>query len=118
MATRHEGKTAVISGAASGIGQASAVRLAEEGAQIVIADRAKAHQTVNMIPDAGGNASAVECDVSNPGSVAAFKQEVEKSGGHCDILVNNAGIYPMQAFDDISFEDGAGSCRSTSIPCS
>jgi NAD(P)-dependent dehydrogenase (short-subunit alcohol dehydrogenase family) len=105
MAKRHEGKTAVVSGAASGIGQASAVRLAEEGAQIIIADRAKADQTLKMIADAGGKASAVNCDVSNPASVASLKQEVEKNGGRCDILVNNAGIYPMQTFDDIAFED-------------
>ena len=57
MAKRHEGKTVVISGAASGIGQASAVRLAEEGAQIIIADRAKADQTLKMIADAGGTAA-------------------------------------------------------------
>jgi NAD(P)-dependent dehydrogenase (short-subunit alcohol dehydrogenase family) len=105
MAKRHEGKTAVISGAASGIGQASAVRLAEEGARIVIADRAKADETLRLIKAAGGQAIAVECDVSNPASVAAFKAEVEKNGGRCDILVNNAGIYPMQSFDEITFED-------------
>ena len=49
MSRKHQGKTAVISGAASGIGQASAVRLAEEGAQIVIADRAKADETLQRI---------------------------------------------------------------------
>jgi len=105
MAKRHDGKTVVISGAASGIGQASAVRLAEEGARVVIADRAKATETLARIKGAGGTASAVECDVSDPASVATLKAEVEKNGGRCDILVNNAGIYPMQAFDDITFED-------------
>jgi NAD(P)-dependent dehydrogenase (short-subunit alcohol dehydrogenase family) len=105
MARRHEGKTAVISGAASGIGQASAVRLAQEGAQIIIADRAKADQTLKMIADAGGKASAVNCDVSDPASVASLKQAVETNGGRCDILVNNAGIYPVQTFDEITFED-------------
>ncbi|MGA3140083.1 MAG: SDR family NAD(P)-dependent oxidoreductase, partial [Xanthobacteraceae bacterium] len=105
MAKRHEGKTAVVSGAASGIGQASAVRLAEEGAQIIIADRAKADQTLKIISDAGGKAQAVECDVSSPSSVATLKAQVEKNGGRCDILVNNAGIYPMQTFDEITFED-------------
>ena len=61
--------------------------------------------TVRQIQSAGGQAVAVQCDVSNPASVAALKAEVEKGGGHCDILVNNAGIYPMQPFDEISFED-------------
>ena len=105
MGKKHQGKTAVISGAASGIGQASAVRLAEEGAQIVIADRAKADETLQRIAAAGGSATAVQCDISDPASVAKLKDEVEKGGGRCDILVNNAGIYPMQSFDEISFED-------------
>jgi NAD(P)-dependent dehydrogenase (short-subunit alcohol dehydrogenase family) len=105
MAKKHEGKTAVISGAASGIGQASAVRLAEEGAQIVVADRDKAEQTLQQIANAGGKATAVQCDVGDQASVAKLKQAVEQNGGRCDILVNNAGIYPMQGFDDITFED-------------
>ena len=77
MAGRHEGKTVVISGAASGIGQASALRLAEEGARIVIADRDKAEKTLQLIAGAGGKATAVQCDVSNPASVATL----EGSGG-------------------------------------
>src|SRR5262249_54720829 len=105
MGKKHHGKTAVISGAASGIGQASAVRLAEEGAQIVIADRAKADETLQRITAAGGSATAGQCDISDPASVAKLKDEVEKGGGRCDILVNNAGIYPMQSFDEITFED-------------
>jgi NAD(P)-dependent dehydrogenase (short-subunit alcohol dehydrogenase family) len=105
MAKRHDGKIAVISGAASGIGQAAAVRLAEEGARIVIADRASADQTLELIEEAGGHAKAVLCDVSIPANVAALKAEVESGDGRCDILVNNAGIYPMQTFDDISFDD-------------
>jgi NAD(P)-dependent dehydrogenase (short-subunit alcohol dehydrogenase family) len=105
MTKRLAGKTAVISGAASGIGQAAAVRLAEDGAQVFVADRAKADQTLKMIADAGGKALAVACDVSDPASVTALKSEVEKNSGHCDILVNNAGIYPMQPFDEITFAD-------------
>ena len=105
MTKRLAGKTAVISGAASGIGQASAVRLAEDGATIFIADRAKADQTLKMVADTGGKAQAVECDVGSPDSVAALKAQVEKNGGRCDILLNNAGIYPMQPFDEITFED-------------
>ncbi len=105
MSKRHQGKTVVISGAANGIGQAAAVRLAEEGAQVVIADRAKAAETLHLIETLGAQAKAVECDVSDPVGVAALKEEVEKNGGSCDILVNNAGIYPMQPFDEITFED-------------
>jgi NAD(P)-dependent dehydrogenase (short-subunit alcohol dehydrogenase family) len=105
MAKRHEGKTAVVSGGASGIGQAAAVRLAEEGARVVIADRAEAQATLRTIEKTAGQAMAVRCDVSNPASVEALKGEVEKNGRRCDILVNNAGIYPMQPFDEITFDD-------------
>ncbi len=105
MTKRHEGKTVVISGAASGIGQAFAVRLAEEGARIIIVDRADAAKTVALIEGAGGEAKAFACDVSDPVSVATLRGVVDETGWSCDILVNNAGIYPMQAFDDIAFED-------------
>jgi NAD(P)-dependent dehydrogenase (short-subunit alcohol dehydrogenase family) len=105
VAKKHEGRTVVISGAASGIGQAAAVRLAEEGARVIIADRASAQETLRLINGAGADVIAVECDVSNPASVAHLKSEVEKNGRGCDVLVNNAGIYPMQPFDDITFED-------------
>jgi NAD(P)-dependent dehydrogenase (short-subunit alcohol dehydrogenase family) len=105
MAKKHAGKTAVISGAASGIGQASAVRLAEEGARVVIADKIKADETLRLITATRGEAVAVACDVSDPASIVALKTFVEKDGGRCDILVNNAGIYPVQTFDEITFED-------------
>ena len=85
-----------------GIGRAA---WREDGARIFIADRAKADKTLQLIAEAGGKATAVECDVSNPASVAALKEEVEQGGGRCDILVNNAGIYPMQTFDEITFDD-------------
>ncbi len=105
MPRRHENRTAVISGAASGIGQASAVRLAQEGAYIIIADRDKAEKTLQLIAGVGGKAVAVICDISDPANIASLKQKVEEDGGHCDILINNAGIYPVQTFDEISFED-------------
>jgi NAD(P)-dependent dehydrogenase (short-subunit alcohol dehydrogenase family) len=105
MTKRHEGKTAVITGAASGIGQASAVRLAEEGAEIVIVDRDDGAKTVQLVESAGGKAIAVKCDISDPASVAALKAEVERRGKRCDILMNNAGIYPVQTFDEIGFDD-------------
>jgi NAD(P)-dependent dehydrogenase (short-subunit alcohol dehydrogenase family) len=105
MAKRLDGKVAVISGAAAGIGQASAVRLAEEGARIVIADREDAGKTLQLIKSAGGKAQAIRCDVSDPESVAGLQRQVEQGAGRCDILVNNAGIYPMQTFDEITFDD-------------
>ena len=105
MTKRHEGKTAIISGAASGIGQASAIRLAKEGAEIIIADRDEAEKTSQLIAEFGGKATAFQCDVTNPTSVEAFRTAVNAAGARCDILVNNAGIYPMQTFDEMTFED-------------
>src|SRR5262249_5893367 len=62
MTKRHEGRTAIISGAASGIGQASAIRLAKEGAEIIIADCDKAEKTLQLIAEFGGRATAFQCD--------------------------------------------------------
>jgi NAD(P)-dependent dehydrogenase (short-subunit alcohol dehydrogenase family) len=105
MSRMHHGRITVISGAASGEGQASAVRLANEGARFVVADRANAQQTLKLVTASGGTATAIVCDVSNPASVAELKAEVESNIGQCDILVNNAGIFPTQRFEDITFED-------------
>jgi NAD(P)-dependent dehydrogenase (short-subunit alcohol dehydrogenase family) len=105
MAKKHQGRTAVVSGASAGIGQASAVRLAEDGLRIVIADRDKADETLRLIEGVGGQGAAIRCDVSDPASVAALSREVESRCGGCDVLVNNAGIYPMQFFDEITFDD-------------
>jgi len=77
------------------------VRLAQDGCDIVIADRAAADQTLRLIAAGGGKARAVRCDVSDPDSVAGLSRQVER----CDILVNCAGIYPTQAFEEITFED-------------
>jgi NAD(P)-dependent dehydrogenase (short-subunit alcohol dehydrogenase family) len=105
MSRMHHGRVAVISGAASGIGQASAVRFANEGARVVIADRANAQQTLDLVATSGGTATAIICDVSNPESAAALKTEVESNIGQCDILINNARIFPTQRFEDITFAD-------------
>jgi NAD(P)-dependent dehydrogenase (short-subunit alcohol dehydrogenase family) len=100
----HDGKLVVISGAAAGIGQAIAVRLAQEGAQIVVVDRDPATETLKSIQGVGGKAVAIQCDVADASSVSSLKEAVDKIGS-CDILINNVGIYPMQRFDDITFDD-------------
>jgi NAD(P)-dependent dehydrogenase (short-subunit alcohol dehydrogenase family) len=81
------------------------VRFANEGARVVVADRANAQETLDLVATSGGTATAIICDVSNPESVAALKTEVESKIGQCDILVNNAGVFPTQRFEDITFED-------------
>jgi NAD(P)-dependent dehydrogenase (short-subunit alcohol dehydrogenase family) len=105
MDQRHAGKVAVISGAARGIGQAYAARLAAEGADIVVTDVLPGDETVAKVNGFGRKAIAVTCDVSDPEQVAALGREVDGAFGRCDILINNAGLIPNQHFDDVSFED-------------
>src|SRR3954462_12275777 len=98
-------KVAVVTGGASGIGQAFAQRLAEDGARVVIADVQAADETVKLIEASGRQAVAVVCDVASPESVAALSADVEKTANRCDILVNCAGIFRLQSFGDMTFAD-------------
>src|SRR5436190_13859392 len=105
MAKGHKDKVAVITGAANGIGQAFAKRLAEDGVHIAIADIALGSETVKMVELAGRQALACQCDVTSEQSVAAMAAEVQKKFGRCDILINCAGVYPQQAFEQMTFAD-------------
>jgi NAD(P)-dependent dehydrogenase (short-subunit alcohol dehydrogenase family) len=105
MADRLQGKIAVISGGAAGIGRAIATRFAAEGADIAIADLAAADETVAAVEGFGRRAFAARVDVSRPEDVAAFGRQVQNELGEADILVNNAGIYPLKPFDEITYED-------------
>ena len=102
---RHENKVAVITGAASGIGQAYAVRLAAEGAVIIVADRNNADETLAQVKTAGGRGAAFVCDISERDEVDALGKTVTGEFGRCDILVNNAGLIPSKRFEDLTFED-------------
>lgn len=104
MSGRLNNRVAVITGGAAGIGRAIAERFAAEGADIVIADLAPAEQTAEAVRTLGRTALVLKCDVSSPEEVAEFGRQMLKRFCRCDILVNNAGIYPMQAFEKISFE--------------
>jgi NAD(P)-dependent dehydrogenase (short-subunit alcohol dehydrogenase family) len=86
-----DGKVALVTGAESGIGRATAMRLAREGAMVGIADIQEG-DTQKLIERAGGKALFVACNVSDPGQVkAAVDKTVERFGG-LDIVVANAGI--------------------------
>jgi len=88
------GKTAIITGGGSGIGRATALLLAREGAAIVVADynEAGAKETVAQIEAAGGKAAALRADVSKPADLDAMFAYAESTFGGFDILYNNAGV--------------------------
>ena len=105
MTRRHEGKVAVITGAASGIGRAFAARLASEGAHVVVADRSRADETLAEIQSFGGNASSIACDISLEQDVEQLARRVEAEAGGCDILVNNAGLIPSCQLEELAFAE-------------
>ena len=100
MSTRFEGKVAVVTGAAQGIGEAYARGLADEGAAVVVADLSATGQAVaDSINAGGGRAIFVETDVSSHESAQAMADRAVDELGGIDYLVNNAAIYGEMAFD-------------------
>lgn len=105
MAGRLSGKTTVITGSGSGIGQAIAERLAKEGANCVIdyVDHVEeADQTLDKIRAAGGKAVLVQADVSVVADCTRLIESAWSELGSCDILVNNAGIEKAADFVDVT----------------
>ena len=101
---RFEGRVAVVSGAAQGMGKAVALRLAQEGATVVAADinGKGAEATAKEI---GGKSYGQQTDIGDPAAVSALFKAVEQKCGKLDVLVNVAAIVPFVKWDELTFEE-------------
>ncbi len=107
MPRQLEGKVVLITGASSGIGKATALAFAREGAAVVVAARRKAEteETAHQIRDGGGRAIAVATDVSSEPQVRALVETALRTYGRLDIAFNNAGIFGSEGpVHDVSAE--------------
>src|SRR3954453_1416090 len=91
---RFEGKTAFITGAARGIGRATAVAFAAEGARVVVTDRSEAalQETAEHVKATGAEVLAIPCDGSKPDDIQAAVAQAVKTFGRIDCAFNNAGV--------------------------
>ncbi|WP_394439020.1 SDR family NAD(P)-dependent oxidoreductase [Sphingobium naphthae] len=108
MAARFDGKTVLITGAGSGIGQESALAFAEAGAVVVGIDRSLdgLARTAEMLRAAGARFEAIEADVANEGSVSAAVEAAKAVTGRIDCAFNNAGITQSSTLAaDLTFEE-------------
>ncbi|QRO02023.1 SDR family oxidoreductase [Archangium violaceum] len=112
MTRRLEGKTALVTGAGSGIGRAVAIAFAREGARVIVSDVnvAGGEATVAAIQKQGGETRFIRCDISKSSEVEALVRGTVEAFGRLDCAVNNAGIaglmaptgdYPEDAWDQV-----------------
>lgn len=106
MAGRVAGLVAIVTGAGSGIGEASAIRLAEEGATVICADinESNAKATAETIVAVGGRAVPALIDISDSDACTALVNKVAADFGSIDILVNNAGVNLPGVFHEVTNE--------------
>jgi NAD(P)-dependent dehydrogenase (short-subunit alcohol dehydrogenase family) len=103
----NDTKVALVTGAGSGIGRASALALLEAGYGVVLAGRRgeALEETISLAGDAAGRALAVPTDVADPDSVATLFGQIKDTHGRLDVLFNNAGTNaPGVLFEDLTFE--------------
>ena len=114
---RLEGKTAIVTGGASGFGAGIARKFAAEGARVLVAD-INGEGAAEVAGEIGNGAFGLAVDVSNDGSVSSMAAEAIMNFGKLDILVNNAGGDTSAQCDGFGFRRkiSTGSCRSMSNP--
>ena len=112
---RMQGKVAFVSGGGSGIGAATAIRLAQEGATVVICGRRQAplDEVVAQIRAAGGQAEAVLADVGDESQYVGAIEAAAQRHGQLDVLVNNAMAYTWGAIDATSTADWQANFKTT-----
>lgn len=98
------GRVALVTGAAGGLGEAFALRLAAAGHTLVLSDRISCEPLARRIVDAGGQATAVVCDLSDPVEVRSLALQAVAQAGRVDVLVNNAAFMPMVPLPDLTHE--------------
>lgn len=107
IVNRLDGRVALVTGAASGIGKATAHRLASEGAAVLITDIAgeAGEAVVKEITDAGGRAAFFRHDVTSERDWEAATARAVEVFGSLDIHVNNAGVGDLKTIEDITLEE-------------
>jgi 3-oxoacyl-[acyl-carrier protein] reductase len=108
MSRKLSGKVAVVTGASKGIGAAIAAHLAAEGATVVVnyaSSKSGAEKVVAQIAQKGGNAVAVQADMSKPADIKRLFAETTSAFNRIDILVNNAGIYEFAPIEAVTPEN-------------
>ncbi|XGV99065.1 MAG: SDR family NAD(P)-dependent oxidoreductase [Leptolyngbya sp. BL-A-14] len=107
MASKLAGKVAIVTGASSGIGEATAIALAAEGATVAIAARRsdRLSKLAKRITENGGQVLSITADVSDENQVAVMVQKTQAEFGRVDILINNAGVMLLGMIDGANTED-------------
>lgn len=103
--SKHLNKVVIVTGASKGIGAGIAERLAYDGASVVVnyaRSRDQADAVVERIIRAGGQAVAIQADISKPGDIQPLIDETLRQFGRLDLIVNNAGIYKLDSLDTIT----------------